>query len=697
MQTTYTLLASPCHKTQGISKPVAEGLARLGIENLQDILFHLPLRYIDQTHITPLRDIRPGDHVMLQGTITNQQQLYKPRLQLILQVTDGSHLCYIRLFYFNNKQKQQLKLGTRIVFYGEVRQGRYGLELVHPEYKTLDAHAIPETKNSYTPIYPTTERIGQITWRKLSDKVLQLLPPLDEGFELIPIQVRERFQLMALNEALMYVHRPPPTANLAALTEGKHPAQRRLAFEELLAHQLSLKLFRAKIQAYSALALTSNNQFIPIFLQQLPFQLTQAQRRVYEEIAQDLQHSKPMLRLVQGDVGSGKTVVAALAMLLAVENGYQAAIMAPTEILAEQHYQYLHDRLTPLGIKVGWLANKLTTKAKKTSLTAIEQGDYQIIVGTHALFQKQVNFAKLALVVIDEQHRFGVEQRLALRNKGKHEGQMPHQLIMTATPIPRTLAMTAYADLDSSMIDELPPGRKNIHTVVLSNDRRPEVIQKVQQACLRQCQVYWVCTLIDESEQMTIQAAESTAALLQQELGADIKVGLIHGRLAALEKEQMMQAFKAGDLHVLVATTVIEVGVDVPNASLMIIENAERLGLSQLHQLRGRVGRGSIESFCVLLYQGPLSYMAKSRLGIMRDTNDGFLIAEQDLNLRGPGEILGTRQTGVLQLRIANLQRDSHLLPEIQQAAHLFQQHYTSLIPLLIKRWLGSKEQFGSV
>ncbi|MFN7098214.1 MAG: ATP-dependent DNA helicase RecG, partial [Gammaproteobacteria bacterium] len=514
---------------------------------------------------------------------------------------------------------------------------------------------------------------------------------------LMPVNVRERFALPLLSEALQYVHRPPPEANLNQLMDGAHPAQHRLAFEELLAHQLSLRLFRDQLQHYQAPAFFNGKKNIADFIAALPFKLTNAQNRVFDEIATDMSLAKPMLRLVQGDVGSGKTVVAALAMLLAVENGWQAAMMSPTEILAEQHYHTLQQWFAPLGIEVGWLTGRLTGKAKTNALTAIESGKYQIIIGTHALFQKQVNFAKLGLVVIDEQHRFGVEQRLALRNKGADEAIFPHQLIMTATPIPRTLTMTAYADLDVSIIDELPPGRKPVSTVVISNQRRAEVIDKVKHACERKCQVYWVCTLIDESEQLEYQAAETTAANLQQQLGQEIKVSLIHGRLTATEKESIMHAFKTAEIDVLVATTVIEVGVDVPNASLMIIENPERLGLSQLHQLRGRVGRGQAESFCVLLYQTPLSETARERLAVMRETNDGFIIAERDLTLRGPGEILGTRQAGSMQLRIADLRRDSRLLPHVQQAAAMMLQQYPALIRPLIQRWIGAADIYGHV
>ncbi len=695
---TLTSLHQPCTSLRGVGSRLNQALANLDIHTVHDLLFHLPLRYQDRTHITPIRNANVGHEVLIHGTITSQQQLTKPRLQLILQVTDGSGTCYIRLFHFNRQQKANLAMGTHLQCFGEVRLGRYGLEMIHPEYQLItDSHELP-VNTALTPIYPSTEGITQGSWRRLSEQALVLLKQAGDLTELLPVSLRERLALPDLSQAIHFVHRPPADANVQQLLDGKHPMQQRLAFEELLAHQLSLRLLRQKVQQWQAPPLPAHEKYIPSFLAQLPFQITAAQARVFDEIATDLQQAIPMLRLVQGDVGSGKTVVAALSLLLAVENGWQGVLMAPTEILAEQHYHTFCQWLEPLGITVKWLASKMTGKIRQQNLAAMADGSAQIIIGTHALFQKQVEFSHLGLVVVDEQHRFGVEQRLALRNKGEYSsGIFPHQLIMTATPIPRTLAMTAYADLDVSVIDELPPGRKPVTTVVIANNRRDEVIERVHQACARQCQVYWVCTLIDESEVLICQAAEATATTLQQQLGAQIKVGLVHGRLTPTEKESTMQAFKKGEIQVLVATTVIEVGVDVPNASLMIIENPERLGLSQLHQLRGRVGRGHVESFCVLLYQAPLSNTAKARLTVMRETNDGFIIAERDLELRGPGELLGTRQTGDMHFRIADLQRDSKLLPNVQQAAVMILTQYPALVSALIERWIGSARQYGVV
>ncbi|NNM58201.1 MAG: ATP-dependent DNA helicase RecG [Legionellales bacterium] len=697
MQNPYSLLLSPCDTLSGVGKRAKEILAKLHIYTVQDVLFHLPLRYQDRTHVTPMADLLPGGEVVLEGTISSQQQLYKPRLQLVIQLTDGTGSCCLRFFYFNAQQKQQLKMGQRVLCYGEVRAGRYGLELIHPEYRLISANYVPELNNTYTPVYPSTEGISQATWRRITEQALNALLSENDTLDLIPFKVRERFRLPSLAKTLRYVHRPPPDADLVKLAELCHPAQQRLAFEELLAHQLSLRLFRKKIQQHKALAFSTKNSLLDDFLKNLPFTLTEAQYRVFSEIIADLQLPQPMLRLVQGDVGSGKTVIAALAMLMAVQNNCQAVMMAPTELLAEQHYQTLQKWMLPLGIKVGYLSGKLTGKTKKIALAAIQNGEYQLILGTHALFQKQVDFHNLGLVVIDEQHRFGVEQRLALRNKGHEADIFPHQLIMTATPIPRTLAMTAYADLDISVIDELPQGRKPVTTLGVSNQRRDEVLFKVRQACERGCQIYWVCTLIDESDSIESQAAETTTTALQEELGAAIRVALIHGRLPSAEKESIMFAFKAGEIDLLVATTVIEVGVDVPKASLMIIENPERLGLSQLHQLRGRVGRGNIESFCILLYQAPLSMLAKQRLAVMRETTDGFIIAERDLTLRGPGELLGTRQTGVASFKIANLQRDNRLLPQVQQAARIMEEEFPALIKPLITRWVASNEGYGHV
>jgi ATP-dependent DNA helicase RecG len=694
---TVLSLETACTQLRGVGKNLGQLLAKLDIYTLQDLLFHLPLRYQDRTHITPISNIRVGDECLIQGIITSRQTLFKPRMQCLLQITEGTGVCYVRMFHFTKSQLAKLQVGTRIQCFGEVRLGRKGIEFIHPEYRVLEHEEIPTVSHTLTPIYPSTEGIGQTTWRRLTDQALAALAHAATTIELLPVSLRERFGLSDLAQALIYVHRPPPDASQQILLEGKHPMQKRLVFEELLAHQLCLRLFRQKVQQLKAPALPATENYISPFITALPFALTAAQQRVFTEAAQDMQKTIPMLRLVQGDVGSGKTVVAALTALLAVENGWQAALMAPTEILAEQHYHNFSRWLTPLGITVSWLTGKSSGKNRATTLANIAAGHAHIIIGTHALFQKDVEFKSLGVVIVDEQHRFGVEQRLALRNKSQPSGLFPHQLIMTATPIPRTLAMTAYADLDISIIDELPPGRKPVTTIAVSNQRRDDIIARIQQVCAQGNQVYWVCTLIDESEILICQAAESTAQLLQEALGDAIKVGLVHGRLTPTAKDNVMQAFKAGDINVLVATTVIEVGVDVPNASLMVIENPERLGLSQLHQLRGRVGRGNLESYCVLLYQAPLSQMAKERLGAMRETNDGFIIAERDLALRGPGEMLGTRQTGEMQLHIADLQRDVNLLPTVQQAATTLLEQFPTMVQPLISRWIGKAEQYGMV
>jgi ATP-dependent DNA helicase RecG len=568
--------------------------------------------------------------------------------------------------------------------------------MIHPEYQLLTETKIVEDTESLTPIYPATEGLSQRTLRKLTDQALRLLAQGSVLQEILPDAVLKQFAFPALADALRYVHRPPVDAPVDTLLEKQHIAQKRLVFEELLAHRLTLLDLKKTFQIQQALPLVPTNDLSSRFLSNLPFALTGAQARCSAEIAADLCRPHPMLRLVQGDVGSGKTVVAALAMLHALENQTQTALLAPTELLAEQHMQNFQKWFQPLNIKVVMLSGQLKAAPRRAALEDIASGAAQIIIGTHALFQKGVTFNKLALVIVDEQHRFGVQQRAQLREKGMHENFHPHQLIMTATPIPRTLAMSVYADLDYSIIDELPPGRTPVATIVLGNSRRPEILERIRAACLEGRQAYWVCTLIEESDVLQAQAAEVTALTLQQTL-TELKVGLLHGRMKADEKEQTMAAFKSGALNLLVATTVIEVGVDVPNASLMIIENAERLGLAQLHQLRGRVGRGAVASHCVLLYQTPLSQLAKARLNVMRETTDGFKIAERDLQIRGPGEVLGTRQTGEVSLRMADLLRDSELLPAVSQAADILIDQHSDTIPALIKRWLGTAAQYGQV
>ena len=686
----------PCRALRGIGPQIAEKLAEFGLANVQDLLFHLPFRYQDRTRITPMGQLRGGDHVMVEGVVEHADVAQGKRRSLLVRLWDGTGYLTLRFFHFNQGQINSLRRGVLLRCFGEARGWAGQFEMVHPEYQQVAANKPAQPQDSLTPIYPTTEGITQRTLRQLTDQALALIEYEERLPDYLPAEVLEQSQLPSLIEALRYVHRPPPEAPVEQLLQGIHPTQQRLAFEELLAHHLSLRRLRQNLQQSQAPILKNKNQLTQQLLSVLPFQLTGAQQRVLQEVNADLQLEKPMLRLVQGDVGSGKTIVAALALLQAVENNLQGVLMAPTELLAEQHFQNFTKWLEPLGIKLAWLAGKLKGKARNEMLEKIISGEANVIVGTHALFQADVNFSKLGLVVIDEQHRFGVHQRLALREKGLMEGGMyPHQLIMTATPIPRTLAMTAYADLDYSVIDELPPGRTPVQTVVISDQRRHEVMSRVKSACQEKRQVYWVCPLIEESELLQCQAAETTAKTLTEVL-PEVRVGLVHGRMNGTQKETIMAAFKAGEIDLLVATTVIEVGVDVPNASLMVIENAERLGLAQLHQLRGRVGRGATASFCVLLYQyDRLSQLAKARLDIMRKTNDGFAIAKRDLELRGPGEVLGTRQSGLMQMRVADLIRDAQLLPKVQNAAEILIQKYPDRTEPLIKRWLAHKEKYG--
>ena len=672
---------------------MAEKLSKLRLNTIEDVLFHLPHRYEDRTKIYALNQVTPGQHISIIATIDSCEVTHGRRAMLVCQVSDLYGRATLRFFNFSAHQKNALSVGQQIRCFGEVKLGNRGLEMIHPEYKIVNPNpnAIDDIAETLTPVYPATDGVKQMTLRKISDQALEylgkypiedLLPPL-----LYPNQ-------MPLAQALYYLHRPPPDACVQQLASGQHPAQQRLIIEELLAHNLSMLQARAQNQRHRAAAINPCNPFESQLLAALPFKPTNAQQRVLAEIKTDLAEPKPMMRLVQGDVGSGKTLVAALAALGPLAQGHQVALMAPTELLAEQHTLTFSQWLEPLGIKVGWLAGKLKGKARQQTLIEIAQGDIKMLVGTHAVFQPDVIYDDLTLVIIDEQHRFGVHQRLALREKGLQGDHYPHQLIMTATPIPRTLAMTAYADLDTSVIDELPPGRTPVTTVALDDNRRDEVIERVQKACIAGRQSYWVCTLIEESEVLQCQAAEQTAQELQQRL-PEITIGLVHGRMKSSEKQLVMEQFKQGCVQLLVATTVIEVGVDVPNASLMIIENPERLGLAQLHQLRGRVGRGSIDSHCVLLYHSPLSVTAKKRLGVLRATNDGFVIAQKDLEIRGPGEVLGTKQTGLADLKIADLIRDQWLIPQIQQMAHNITEHYPHSVGPIVNRWLGDKQHYS--
>ncbi|GEA12146.1 ATP-dependent DNA helicase RecG [Alteromonas sp. KUL49] len=686
-----SLAATPITALKGVGSKVAEKLNKLGLFTVQDVLFHLPHRYEDRTRIYAVAECRPFTHVSIQGEVKSADIQYGKKRMFVVKVSDGSGTITLRFFHFGAVQRSMMTPGNTVRCFGEIRTGKFGLEMMHPEFSLVDKDAELE-ELALTPVYPTTEGVKQLTLRNLTDQALQMLQ--DGGLaDLLPEGLYD--EQISLIEALMLVHRPPADTDLTDIEEGQHPAQYRLILEELLSHHLSVLKVRKQSDAQPGIAIAVDQTLIDKMLAQLPFSPTGAQQRVVTDIQQDMVNPRPMMRLVQGDVGSGKTLVAALAALSAIGAGYQVALMAPTELLAEQHANNFRGWLEPLGIEVGWLAGKLKGKARDEVLSRLENGDIQMLVGTHAIFQEQVTYQNLALVIVDEQHRFGVHQRLALREKGEQQGRFPHQLIMTATPIPRTLAMTAYADLDTSVIDELPPGRTPVTTVVLPDTRRADVIERVRTACKENGrQAYWVCTLIDESEVLQCQAAEDAAVTLRTAL-PDLKVGLVHGRLKAAEKAQVMADFKAGDLDLLVATTVIEVGVDVPNASIMIIENPERLGLAQLHQLRGRVGRGAVESQCVLMYQSPLSKTATQRLGVLRESNDGFYIAQKDLEIRGPGEFMGTRQTGMAELKIADLMRDAYLIPQVQDIANTLWSSYPSHAQAIINRWIGHKEQYG--
>jgi ATP-dependent DNA helicase RecG len=685
----------PVTVLKGVGDAMAEKLAKVGLENLQDLLFHLPLRYQDRTRVVPIGALRPGQDAVIEGVVSGADVTMGKRRSLVVRLGDGSGVLSLRFYHFSNAQKEGLKRGTHLRCYGEARPGASGLEIYHPEYRALNGdEPPPPVEQTLTPIYPTTEGLTQQRLRLLCQQSLGMLGPRSLP-DWLPDELARDYQLAPLDDAIRYLHNPPADADLDELAEGQHWAQHRLAFEELLTHQLSQQRLRESLRSLRAPVLPQASRLPAQYLANLGFKPTGAQQRVANEIAYDLAQAEPMMRLVQGDVGAGKTVVAALAALQALEAGYQVALMAPTEILAEQHYITFKRWLEPLGIEVAWLAGKLKGKARASSLEQIANGA-PMVVGTHALFQEEVKFKYLALAIIDEQHRFGVQQRLALRKKGVAGELCPHQLIMTATPIPRTLAMSAYADLDTSVLDELPPGRTPVNTVLVADSRRFEVVERVRAACAEGRQAYWVCTLIEESEELTCQAAESTYEELGSALG-ELRVGLIHGRMKPAEKAEIMAQFKAAELQLLVATTVIEVGVDVPNASLMIIENPERLGLAQLHQLRGRVGRGSAASHCVLLYHPPLSQIGRERLGIMRETNDGFIIAEKDLELRGPGEMLGTRQTGLLQFKVADLMRDADLLPAVRDAAQALIARWPDHVSPLLDRWLRHGQQYGQV
>ncbi|HED14843.1 MAG TPA: ATP-dependent DNA helicase RecG [Gammaproteobacteria bacterium] len=687
---------TPLVSLQGVGPAIAARLEKLGIDSVESLLFHLPFRYQDRSRDIPLATLRPMQTVSVVGEICDSRLYFGRRRALLVQLRDPHNdrpgRLQIRLFHFNEAQRRQLSRGRWLRCFGEVRPGPDGPELIHPEYRLFDHQPPPPTERTLTPVYPACQGVSQQTLRKLCRQALDDLPLTLP--ELLPDYCGLDQNLPALGEALQFLHLPPADTDTELLTRGQHPAQQRLALEELLAHRLALLRLRQRRLAAKAPSMNSTGMLWQTLRKQLPFALTAAQQRVLNEIEADLARNRPMLRLLQGDVGCGKTIIAAAAALWALEAGYQVALMAPTELLAEQHFHNFSQWLADFPIPLHWLASGITRKQRQQLHTQLVSNQPQIVIGTHALFQSTVTFTQLGLIIVDEQHRFGVDQRLALRQKGQAKGLQPHQLIMTATPIPRTLAMTLYAELDISSIDELPPGRQTITTVAVPQSRRDEVVERVHRACQNGQQVYWVCPLIDESEVLAARAAVTTASELQAEL-KDLAIGLVHGRMKSAEKEAVMTRFRHHDIGLLVATTVIEVGVDVPTATLMIIENAERLGLSQLHQLRGRVGRGQQAASCVLLYQPPLGEYSRKRLTAMRETNDGFAIARRDLELRGPGEILGTRQTGLQQLRIADVIRDRALLPLVATLSAQVQQAAT--VDALIQRWIRDAEPYGDV
>ena len=678
----------------GVGPALATKLDKLGLRNVEDLLFHLPIRYQDRTRLVPLHALSPKTACLVEGQITSSSLQRGRRVSLRVSISQNGASLGLRFMHFHAHQAKSFTNGRNVRCFGELRPGPQGLEMVHPEYVLFD-DVPPTLADQLTPIYPTTEglsltRMGQLialAWQQLEQGSLIL-------DELLPQQLINKYQLPSLQESLRQLHYPHVHADLHQLQDQVSPAKLRLVLEELIAHQLTLKRAKQQNQRLPAPALALSKHLEQGLIENLPFKLTGAQQRVWQEVATDLTTPVPMVRMVQGDVGSGKTVLAALAACRAVDHGCQVAVLAPTEILAEQHFHNFSHWLEPLGINVAWLTGKQKAQVKRQSLAAIASGEGQVIVGTHALFQEAVEYQHLGLIIIDEQHRFGVAQRHSLVKKAP-PGKGLHQLVMTATPIPRTLAMSAYGDLDHSLIDELPPGRKPINSVLLNNTKRAEVIERIHLACNSGQQVYWICPLIEASEVLQCEAAQDTAALLTQQLN-NIKVGLVHGRLSGTEKAEVMAQFKAGHIQLLVATTVVEVGVDVPNANLMVIDNAERLGLAQLHQLRGRVGRGQAQSYCLFMYQAPLSAMGRERLDILRQSNDGFVIAERDLQLRGPGEVLGTRQAGAVGLRIADLMRDAHLLPEVKVVAedYISYPHKTEKI---ISRWVGENQAFAKV
>jgi ATP-dependent DNA helicase RecG len=675
------------------SKPptsLAQKLAQIGLRNEWDFALHLPIRYEDETRITKVRDAMAGVDCQVEVEIFHTEVAYRPRRQLVVQTRDGDEVLYLRFLNFYGSQVKQMSPGKRLRLFGEVRQGFFGAEMVHPRYRVVAADdPVPE---ALTPVYGTTAGVSQTAIRRVIDRALETLAVQKQFDDSVPPNIRSTLRLEPFRESVFALHRPSPSASLSSLAERTHPAWRRIKFDELLSQQLAMKKARAARDAKSAPAMKPRNKITKAMMAALPFALTNAQRRAADEISADLTKTHPMQRLLQGDVGSGKTVVAALAAAQAIENGFQVAMMAPTEILAEQHFRKLSELLTPIGVRVTWLTGSLKAKEKREAIAAIGDGTTQLAIGTHALFQEGVNFANLGLAIIDEQHRFGVGQRLALREKAAVVEEA-HQLMMSATPIPRTLSMSYFADLDVSIIDELPPGRTPIATRLLADSRRDELLDRIRVACGAGGQAYWVCPLIEESEKLQLQTAVDTFERISTEF-PELRVGLVHGRMKPAEKNEVMQRFTANEIQLLVATTVIEVGVDVPNASIMVIEHAERMGLSQLHQLRGRVGRGAKQSACVLLYQSPLGALAKARLKVIYESTDGFEIARQDLLLRGPGEHLGARQSGAPLLRFADIERDTDLLEAARDAATWMLAHDQANAAKHLVRWLGSRQHY---
>jgi len=683
-------LDSAVQYLRGAGPALAGKLRALGIERVEQLLFHLPYRYEDRRRFTPLAELRDGEPALIRARVEHQQVRYPGRRMLQVSISDGQQWLALRFFHFNPSQAEAFVTGRWVRAYGTVRAGKQGFEMIHPEYRLAGSAEELQAEASLTPCYPLTTGVTQPRLRGLIEQALAIAAT-DRSFA-APLPGLTAPETLA---ALQAIHRPQSDDDAGRLLAGTHPAQRRLIDEELLAHQLCMRVLRARGRKHNAQVLPSPAALIPELERALPFKLTGAQRRVIGEIAADFARAAPMMRLVQGDVGSGKTVVAACAMLAAARAGAQAVLMAPTELLAEQHARNLSRWLRPAGVELCLLKNGLKRPQRAAAQQAIAEGRAQVVVGTHAVFQESVKFQRLALVVIDEQHRFGVQQRLSLRDKAP-AGLSPHQLVMTATPIPRTLAQTIYADLDISVIDELPPGRRPVTTVAVSSQRRDEVLARIGEACRHGRRAYWVCTLIEESDALEAQAAEATAKQLRAELPG-ISVGLVHGRLKPAEKDAQMQAFKRGDTQLLVATTVIEVGVDVPEATIMIVDNAERLGLAQLHQLRGRVGRGAEDSQCVLLYQPPLTETGRARLDVLRQTHDGFKIAQRDLELRGPGELLGRRQTGEIGFRLADPVRDAPRIPALQTLADQWLAGEPQAVARLVRRWVGDWQSYAGV